>query len=939
MASETCTATYTTTQADVDHGSLSNTGTATGTPPKGEPVTDTSSLCIPADQTPSISVVKTANVTSFSAPGTLITYSYKVTNTGNVTLDPVVVSDPMTGLSDLSCPHTSLGPLATETCTATYTTTQGDVDHGSLCNTGTATGTPPKGEPVTDTSSLCIPAEQSPSISVVKTANVTSFSAPGTLITYSYKVTNTGNVTLNPVVVSDPMTGLSDLSCPHTSLGPLATETCTATYTTTQGDVDHGSLCNTGTATGTPPKGEPVTDTSSLCIPAEQSPSISVVKTANVTSFSAPGTLITYSYKVTNTGNVTLNPVVVSDPMTGLSDLSCPHTSLGPLASETCTATYTTTQGDVDHGSLCNTGTATGTPPKGEPVTDTSSLCIPAEQSPSISVVKTANVTSFSAPGTLITYSYKVTNTGNVTLDPVVVSDPMTGLSDLSCPHTSLGPLATETCTATYTTTQGDVDHGSLCNTGTATGTPPKGEPVTDTSSLCIPAEQSPSISVVKTANVTSFSAPGTLITYSYKVTNTGNVTLNPVVVSDPMTGLSDLSCPHTSLGPLASETCTATYTTTQGDVDHGSLCNTGTATGTPPKGEPVTDTSSLCIPAEQSPSISVVKTASVTTVSAVNQVVTYTFTITNTGNVTLHSVGVTDAQMAPSLDSSLGPIVCTPPNGSITLAPGETDTCTATYTVTQADLTNGHVDDTATASGIPPNSETPVTDTSSLSLTVTSVTVVKAVSPSSVVAGSTTPIVYTITVKNTGTATTTAPIIVTDAAPSNANLDTTTAPTCQGGPPACLTPVVSSSGTITWTIPPGVAPGTSYTLTYQVIAKSTDAAGDTISNTASWSGPSCGSPVVTQPVTTTAVTTCNTNTVTTTVTAPPPVPTPPVATMTTTFTPPPVQQSPPLPAAIAFTGAFLPQEWTVGAAALWLGAGLVVLARWRRRRTTSAAK
>ena len=519
-----------------------------------------------------------------------------------------------------------------------------------------------------------------------------------------------------------------------------------------------------------------------------------------------------------------------------------------------------------------------------------------------------------------------MTNTGNVTLDPVVVSDPMTGLSDISCPDTSLGPWGTETCTATYTTTQSDVDHGSLCNTGTATGTPPKGDQVTDISSVCIPAVQSPSISVVKTAGIDSFSAPGTLVTYSYKVTNTGNVTLDPVVVSDPMTGLSDISCPDTSLGPWDTETCTATYTTTQSDVDHGSLCNTGTATGTPPKGDQVTDMSSLCIPAEQSPSISVVKTADVATVSAVGQVVTYTFTITNTGNVTLHSVGVTDAQIAPSLGSSLGTIICTPPNGSITLAPGETDACTATYTVTQADLTNGHVDDTATASGTPPNSETPVTDTSSLSLTVTSVSVVKAVSPSSVVAGSNTPIIYTITVKNTGTATTTSPIIVTDAAPSNATLDTTTAPTCQGGPPTCLTPVVSSSGTITWTIPAGVAPGTSYTLTYQVIAKSTDSAGDIISNTASWSGPSCGTPVIT---------TCNTNTVTTIVTAPP---APPIATLTTTITPPQAQPPPTVPA-IAFTGAYLPQEWTIGAAALWLGAGLVLLARWRRRSPKGATK
>ena len=74
-----------------------------------------------------------------------------------------------------------------------------------------------------------------------------------------------------------------------------------------------------------------------------------------------------------------------------------------------------------------------------------------------------------------------------------------------------------------------------------------------------------------------------------------------------------------------------------------------------------MTDTSSLCIQAEQNPSISVVKTANVATVSAVGQVVTYTFTITNTGNVTLHSVDVTDAQIAPSLGSSLGPIICRP--------------------------------------------------------------------------------------------------------------------------------------------------------------------------------------------------------------------------------------------------------------------------------------
>ncbi len=49
----------------------------------------------------------------------------------------------------------------------------------------------------------------------------------------------------------------------------------------------------------------------------------------------------------------------------------------------------------------------------------------------------------------------------------------------------------------------------------------------------------------------------------------------------------------------------------------------------------------------------------------------------------------------------------------------------------------------------------------------------------------------------------------------------------------------------------------------------------------------------------------------------------------------PPVSTTP----SIAFTGAFLSEEWLVGIAALLLGSGLVVIARWRRRTPRHAAK
>ncbi len=106
-----------------------------------------------------------------------------------------------------------------------------------------------------------------------------------------------------------------------------------------------------------------------------------------------------------------------------------------------------------------------------------------------------------------------------------------------------------------------------------------------------------PKIALVKTASISSFVGPGTAVTYSYKVTNTGNVTLGSVGVTDPMPGLSAISCPTTTLAAEASETCTATYTTTQADFDTGSITNTGTATGTPPHGSVVTATSSVTVP------------------------------------------------------------------------------------------------------------------------------------------------------------------------------------------------------------------------------------------------------------------------------------------------------------------------------------------------------
>ncbi|MCW2812727.1 MAG: Cna domain protein, partial [Nocardioides sp.] len=88
----------------------------------------------------------------------------------------------------------------------------------------------------------------------------------GDRITYGFRVTNTGNVPLNPVTVADPKVG--PVTCPTGSLAVGATVTCTpVVYTLTQADVTAGAVDNTATATGTAPNAAKVTDDDSTATP------------------------------------------------------------------------------------------------------------------------------------------------------------------------------------------------------------------------------------------------------------------------------------------------------------------------------------------------------------------------------------------------------------------------------------------------------------------------------------------------------------------------------------------------------------------------------------------------------------------------------------------------------------------------------------------------
>jgi LPXTG-motif cell wall-anchored protein len=205
-------------------------------------------------------------------------------------------------------------------------------------------------------------------------------------------------------------------------------------------------------------------------------------------------------------------------------------------------------------------------------------------------------------------------------------------------------------------------------------------------------------------------------------VTNTGNVTMSNVRIEEgTFTGTGTLDepvCPAeaASLAPGAQVVCTTVYTVTQDDIDAGEITNSATATGTPPgSNTPIpSDPSTVTVPEPAHPAATVVKTADTQKISRAGQVVTYSFTVTNTGNTSLTDPTINEGAFSGA--GSLSKPTC--PSDPAVLLPGQKIVCTATYTVVAADLTGKALTNTATVTVTPPGGDPITSDPSTARIT-----------------------------------------------------------------------------------------------------------------------------------------------------------------------------------------------------------------------------
>jgi hypothetical protein len=307
---------------------------------------------------PAVQITKTATPETIR-PGGTVRYDYLVTNIGEVPLDKIEVTDDRCGPVTPVAAQAELAGLLPPDGARQFTCST-PVDEDTV-NTATVKATDSFGRNATDTDTAAVDVVRA-ALDLVKTGPGMAHEGDG--ITYTLKVTNSGDVALTGIEIEDAVAG-ADIE--PFDLAPGATREVKVPFTVPAGTdevVNMAEACAPDPTDG----GAPVCDDATHTIDVIH-PAIAVDKVADPAAVSGPSGDVTFSYKVTNTGDVDLGNVAVDDDILGIIGTIG---DLAPGASGTLTRVATITPS----GPLTNTATATGTDPLDRKVTATDTAII-----------------------------------------------------------------------------------------------------------------------------------------------------------------------------------------------------------------------------------------------------------------------------------------------------------------------------------------------------------------------------------------------------------------------------------------------------------------------------------------------------------------------------------------------------------------------------------
>ena len=685
----------------------------------------------------------TVNITPTSTPGETLDVSVTdadLAGTGTLTVSVVNTVTGETESVTLTESTTTPG-LFEGTVDTVFGTTAGINDDGTFNTQNTDTLTVTYEDTLTSTGGTANPTDTGTVGGGVNgTVDITPTSTPGETLNVSVTdadLAGTGTLTVSVVNTATGETESVTLTESTTTPG-LFEGTVDTVFGTTAGTNDDGTFNTQSTNTLTVTYEDTLTSTGGTASPTDTGTvSGGVNGTVDITSMSSPGDTLDVSVTdadLAGTGPLTVSVVNTATGETESVTLIESTTTPG-LFEGTVDTVFGTTAGTNDDGTLNTQSTDTLTVTYEDTLTSTGGTASPTDTGTvgggSSAIV---SLTPESMPGDTLTLGVQDidlnTDPSVVETTIVVVTNTDTGEVE-SVTLTETGPN-TGIFEATLVTSGNSSD--ATNNNGTLVSSPSDtlvlsytdAQNMAGGSQVLTATDNVMGLAITKTATLLDGgdgrADEGDILRYNFTVRNAGTLTLSNINITDA--NVTVLGGPLSTLAGGATDTTTFTadYALTQNDLDAGSVTNTAIATGMGPDGTTVTGTSDdpnnpantdpdgdtlpsdpTVTPLSAAPSMALTKVGIVDTgpdgFADVGDAIDYTFTVTNTGNVSLTDIEIND------------PIVAVLGGPLANLAVDATDsvTFTARYILQQSDLDATKVTNTATATAEAPNMD-PVT-------------------------------------------------------------------------------------------------------------------------------------------------------------------------------------------------------------------------------------
>ncbi len=559
----------------------------------------------PKVSTPKVSLIEYVNKVIDSdgngiiEAGDKVEFLYVVKNIGNTQLKDINVTDKKVG--SINCPKDFLKINQIMRCYKTYTLTQEDVNKGiieaSSIVTGkdlnnqltkdiSDTGTNLNGKAISNPEAIETPnpAKEYPNNPIDPTDDPTSYyvkplpkvelleavcevidvngnniTDAGDKVRFKYIVKNIGKTTLTQISIHDNIAGDVDTSNVQ-SIKPGKEASFCKAYTITQNDVNKGIITTSSKVEAVDENGKKTSDISDAATAPNKKPIVNpegketslpnvagndpkdptddplslyikpipklsliesvyqIVDEDNNKKIEA-GDSIRFEYNITNIGNVDIvSDIIVKDKT--VQNFDCSNiTEIKVGESKVCYGTYQIIQDDMDKGAIeasssvsgkdnngnkANDTSDAGTKPNGDVIPNPEAIETPnplhkypnnrfdPKDDPTTYILKdvNANISIIKSikkaidenndgdiwEGDTLVYEYLVTNSGNVYLTNVQVSEPE--VSNITCPKSELAVGESMVCQGRHTITKADTQKVAVDGQATATGVDPKGNTV-----------------------------------------------------------------------------------------------------------------------------------------------------------------------------------------------------------------------------------------------------------------------------------------------------------------------------------------------------------------------------------------------------------------------------------------------------------------------------